>query len=93
MTGIELITKERQEQIQKHGFDETNDDKLVNSQLLYLAQYILFSNDCNLPKDTWSKDYIYQLHLKPRIEQLAIAAALIAADIDRRMRLEKNKKI
>jgi len=91
-TGIDLVIKERKHQIEDLNHTSEKDDKLVNSQLLYLAQYCIFSNNEYLPKDnTWHKDYISQLHNKTRIEQLTISAALIIAEIDRRLRLEEDK--
>ena len=85
-TGVELIAEERQKQINVHGFTPEHDDKFTGGQLKFLAQYLLFGNDCFLPKDTWSIDYIKSLHFLPFIEQLTIAGALIAAEIDRRIR-------
>lgn len=92
MTGIELITKEREEQIEKHKYT-TLSDKMVNAeqQLASAAQYLL-------EEKTEDKDEIYLLAAlpykwnaeiwqkmcnKPYKERLIIAGALIAAEIDR----------
>lgn len=86
-SGIELIADERNVQIEKLHFTPEKDDNLNKGQLLNLAMYCILSNNDYLPKDTWSIDYLKSLHKKPRIEQLTIAGALIAAEIDRRLRL------
>ena len=36
-TGIELITEERKEQIEKHGFDADHDDNHEGQQLKYAS--------------------------------------------------------
>jgi hypothetical protein len=88
MTGIELIAKERQEQIEKHGHTLENDDKLVNGELLKFARYLISSDGEYFPPiNRWHKDFVYQMFLKPRIEQLQIAGAFIAAEIDRLQRI------
>jgi hypothetical protein len=87
MTGLEWIALKRKEQIEKHNFTSEHDDKHNKGQLLMLAHYCILSNNDNMPKDeTWRKDYLSSFFLLPRIEQLAIAGALIAAEIDRRQR-------
>jgi hypothetical protein len=83
MTGIEHITKKRVEQFAL-DFDAEHDAKFTKGQLLMLANYLIFSNDNNMPKDSWSVDYLKQILRLPRLDQLAIAGALIAAEIDRR---------
>jgi hypothetical protein len=86
MTGIELITQERHEQIEKHGFTAEHDDLLPRGQLLRFASYLISSDNSYMPK-SWDVDYIKSMHLKPRIQQLQIAGAFIAAEIDRLQRL------
>jgi hypothetical protein len=87
-TGAQLILEEREHQIQDLHFSNEHDDQLNKGQLLFLAQYCLFSNNDNVPKEGWSTDYLKQIHLKTRIEQLTIAGAVIAAEIDRRLRIQ-----
>jgi hypothetical protein len=83
-TGIELIAIERQEQIEKHGFDKDHDEEMSNGQLKDAAAYLLTGELSCFPKD-WDEKY----HLKFRskfgneIETLKVAGALIAAEIDR----------
>lgn len=89
MTGIEMIAKERQEQIDRHGF--TNDkDKWY---LISLAQYIMMEDD-DAEKDNLG-EYLFgeqkvidkkwrkKFDNKSPIERLVVAGALIAAEIDR----------
>jgi hypothetical protein len=82
-TGIELIAIERQEQIEKHGFDKNHDEEMSNGELKDAAIYLLTGELKYFPN--WDERF----HLKFRskfsneIETLKIAGALIAAEIDR----------
>lgn len=86
MTGIELIAKEREEQITKH--DRTvMKDKQFNQQyqLRHAAQLIVdvpLIRYNNLP-DGWNRDLWSKMCDKPYTERLAIAGAWMAAEIDR----------
>lgn len=85
MTGIELIAQERAEQIGKHGF--TIEDDIVNNrfnQLIEGATILMRSNPKikDLPF-RWDKERWRKMIVKPYKERLVIAAALIAAEIDR----------
>jgi len=90
--GIALIAKERQEQIEKHGYDLEHDtDEHKHQELRIVAVRALTISD-NPSKDghyttrnincAWAdtEDYICS---KPYKERLIIAGALIAAEIDR----------
>jgi hypothetical protein len=85
--GLELVLAEIKEQ-ESLGFDVDHDSKYTKGQLLQLANYCILSNDSNLPKEGWSIDYIKQFHLLPRKRQIAIAASLLIAEINRRGKLE-----
>lgn len=90
-TGIELITDERNEQINKHG-RTVHQDRLHNSELPYalakaassLTIYpmtpvvVEFGRPENWRRDIWDK-----MCQKKYKERLIIAGALIAAEIDR----------
>jgi hypothetical protein len=89
MTGIEMITEKRMEHF-KLGFNAEHDSKFQDGQLIILAHYIMLSNNEHLPKEGWSLDYVKQIFLLPRLEQLAIVGSLIAAEIDRRQLKEKE---
>lgn len=82
-TGIELIAKERQEQIEKHG-RTIQDDSINNdeSQLVKASIAILDHDHKEWPTD-WEYPVYIHINDKPIIERLAIAGALIAAEIDR----------
>jgi len=86
-TGVELIAQERQEQIEKHGFGAENDDKYEDGELLRFANYLISADSSYFPKG-FNEDYVHQRFSKPRIQQLQIAGALIAAEIDRLQRLK-----
>lgn len=90
-TGIELIAEERQEQIEKHGFDLDKDaDFYTNYELRDAAMYAL-----TMAKNYYPQSWEFWWHDKMMakqdrmseeefyIEQLKIAGALIAAEIDR----------
>ena len=79
MTGIELIAQERKEQIEKHKW---NDKFNINYELLKMAHTALTNCEDEWPEN-FSTIYRDKILSKPRIEQLAIAGALIAAEIDR----------
>ena len=91
MTGIELIVKERQEQIEKHGFCTIYD---VNSNsyggLLKGALFVLTERMDDYPPE-WNTFFLEKLGAKRgrmtaweyQIERLKIAGALLAAEIDR----------
>lgn len=89
-TGIELIAKERKEQIEKHGFDVNNDDGYSNEELRLAAIYALTMDRVWYP-DTWNFWWHDKMVKKEEcmsehdfyIERLKIAGALIAAEIDR----------
>lgn len=92
-TGIELIAAERQKQIDKHGF--TGKHHLAhpqwydNNQLQQAAVTLLMHEidevvdvDAVLPPG-WDIEWFRDLNNRPRKVRLIIAAALIAAELDR----------
>ena len=83
MTGAEFITKERNEQLEKHGISVAADYEFnPNGQLLDAAIAIIATNQIYWPK-VWDSETYTKIRRKPREEQLAIAGAWIAAEIDR----------
>jgi hypothetical protein len=84
-TGIELITEERADQIRK-GWDAKHDDGHDIAELAMVAS-VVAANDtgvqCGPEMEDWG---IIAKHQNNRIHQLAIAGALIAAEIDRLQR-------
>lgn len=89
-TGIELIAKERQEQIEKHGRSKKHDKKVnKKNQLSFAAQMLSHPMgssiewDCDVNIPGWDKTIWKKMINKNYKERLIIAGALIAAEIDR----------
>lgn len=94
MTGIELIAKEREEQLSRHGFS-VQEDQRHNSEFqlmdaaITLAEYpdenapdyVPFVQ--NLPPGGWDTERWNKMAAKSYKERLIIAGALLAAEIDR----------
>ena len=84
-TGLEIIVEERIEQIENHGYDADHDDKHVNGEMLKLALYFITGDEDFYPYG-WVTPIKAEVFKKDRINQLAIAGAMIAAEIDRLQR-------
>ena len=84
MTGIELIAKERKEQIEKHGFCETHDMEHDSGQLLKAAMFAM-TEDEQYSQDGFEKfeETIEGYRHSGCLHNLIVAGALIAAEIDR----------
>lgn len=102
-TGIELIADERQKQIDKHGF--TGDHHLSHPEWyenlqLQSAAHSMLADELyeqaevydNIPQN-WDADWWESLCNRGRKERLIIAAALIAAELDRMAVAENNTSI
>jgi len=89
-TGIELITEERLEQIEKHG-RSISEDVMNNSefQLLQAANALTYFEFSSEVATNAYRPYGWNLEIWRRMcnkkykERLIIAGALIAAEIDR----------
>lgn len=86
-SGIELIAEERKEQIEKHGRSIAKDVELNgDGQLAFGAKILLSTSrseqEFSCPKG-WDVEIFRKMINKNRINQLTIAGALIAAEIDR----------
>lgn len=79
-TGVELISKERWNQVYNKGYDLDHDAGHDNGELAKNASILIFEDEEN---DDWD------LITKDRIRNLSIAGALIAAEIDRLQNLNK----
>jgi hypothetical protein len=80
--GAELIRKERAEQISKHGYTVEQDAvNNANQDLIFAADAIMHRYGDGWPAH-WDKETYNHIMEKPRSEQLAIAGAFIAAQID-----------
>jgi hypothetical protein len=92
-TGIELITQERQEQIEKHRRTIQEDVELnTTNQLSKAASLLCDESWICLDEDDiiedycpegWSKILWSKMVRKPYKDRLKIAGALIAAELDR----------
>lgn len=89
-TGIELIAEERARQISQEGWTLEHDDQHINHELaMNAADCLLSGTDCSM--EDWRPEgrpcwNLAQKHKGDRQRQLAIAGALIAAEIDRLQR-------
>ena len=86
MTGIELIARERQEQIEKHGHTVELDVFHNNNDELLMAARGLIDHKYGLIPDSWYNDKnhdVNKMMKKSIVDRLVIAGALIAAEIDR----------
>lgn len=79
MTGVELIAKERQEQIEKHKWNDTD---YISGELVQAALFCMKPTVYVWPKG-WSKYFKQKIEDKCALDQLVIAGAFIAAEIDR----------
>ena len=86
--GVSLIIKERAEQIEKHGYAFGHDKAHSNGEIALVAGYIAIHNIWAIPDD-W-QPFKAKVARKGRIEQLQIAGALIAAEIDRLLNIEEK---
>ena len=85
MNAIELIQREREEQVEKHGFDAAHDDAHQKGEIKQAALAILIEHHNYWP---WQMSHFRKIVAKPRKEKLIIAGALIVAEIERLQRAE-----
>jgi hypothetical protein len=87
--GIGLILSEYEYQSRKWG--DEHDDKHVHNELSeHAAELLLINCDGsieNIEPDSWGLVYKYK---EDRLQQLVIAGALVAAEIDRLLRVNEN---
>lgn len=93
LTGAELIAKERQEQIEKHGRTLAHDLEFnQNGQLAEAASFLCLPDwGCNDIDDIvedhcplgWDEKIWRKMLEKPYGERIIIAGALMSAEIDR----------
>lgn len=100
MNGIELIAKEREEQIKKHGRTVEQDVKYNNYNQLSIFASTLCSVETEnidlenvdfVPQD-WANYQAEYMLKKTYKERLIIAGALICAEIDRLKAVEEKIK-
>jgi hypothetical protein len=97
MTGVELITKERQEQIEKHKRTVTADVQYNSVPTQYggmmpliMGAIRLLDSSFKWSPDYWNQEIFEHMISKDYKERLIIAGALIAAEIDRLQEIEKK---
>ena len=98
MTGIKMIAAERKRQIDEEGYTLDHDSSHVDGELAFLACY--YAQPCMMIRRDVSGDRfiihpdefrhetgwnVPDRHQHDRNRQLAIAGALIAAELDRRL--------
>lgn len=88
MTGIELISQERREQIEKHSFSQ--DYTYVNEELLKASLFCIDQKRFEWPFG-WGAHFRLKIVNKSRVDQLKVAGAFIAAEIDRLQGLKEKK--
>jgi len=99
-TGIELIAEERAEQIEKHGWTSEHDDQHTDGALIKVAAILAangtdayvksFDGEFESGDDVWGLEQKLSGD-KNKIHRLKVAGALIAAEIDRLNRLNKQE--
>ncbi len=94
MTGVDLIKKERKEQLDKHGFTVESDAKNnASGELITSAVALLHTNVSPLDfPSNWDSKRCEIMAKKSYENRLVIAAALIAAERDRLEFLKPKKK-
>lgn len=90
-TGLELIQQERNEQIHKHNRQVAHDVLNHQDEELKKVAIAMLTNDHSDFPENWNFFKKEKLLKKPYKERLAIAGALIAAELDRLNALEKLK--
>jgi len=91
MTGVELIAQEREEQIEKHGYDVQKDIKYYSDRQLVKAALFVLTEKTEIYPSNWDTWFLENMSKKRssmtareyELERLKIAGALIAAEIDR----------
>lgn len=92
LTGAELILAERERQLKVEGYSASEDDKLRYEQLAhgalaYLDFYLGSSQDVAINGWPWDES-TFKPDRMNEVRNLVKAGAMIAAEIDRRQRLE-----
>ena len=81
-TGIQMISEERKEQIEKHGWDLSHDQDYGHNELIKAALFCINQEYFEWPFE-WDDEFRDKILGKNRVEQLTRAGAFIAAEIDR----------
>jgi hypothetical protein len=90
MTGVELITQERQRQIDAEGWTPEHDDHHRDGELVAAA--LVYADRADPPLVEWPWGELPAGLGVARIRDLTKAGALIAAEIDRLVRAELEER-
>jgi hypothetical protein len=82
MTGMELIAKERAEQIEKHGHTLENDERYTKGELVQASDFCV-KQDAKLWPHGWGDEQKKKIMDKSRVDQLICAGAFLLAEQDR----------
>jgi hypothetical protein len=93
MTGIDLIALERQRQIVKEGWTNEHDDFHDEGELAIAAACYATTDTKHYIGDIWPFEKSWWKPSEDPIRNLQKAGALIAAEIDRQMRLKYPKQM
>lgn len=98
-SGVDLIFRERLRQIHEKRYDAAHDDTRADGSLIDSAKLILGDDDGELDpdldcgdEDDWAyplAKHVHEKYADDPIRRLAIAGAMIAAEIDRLVRARK----
>ena len=100
MTGIELIAKERKEQLEKHGrtikadvdFNSVEDETYLGLYPLVAGAIGVLDKGFGRTPKHWNQvDVVEHMKSKEYKDRLVVAGALIAAEIDRLQYIENQK--
>ena len=81
--GAELISRERNEQIHKHGFSAENDTHYYgNGELIEAALFCADPDQFPFPEH-WNPIYAEKIKAKNELDRVKIMGAFCAAEIDR----------
>lgn len=90
-TGIELISEERREQIEKHGWSLGHDSNYQAKELqqaayycLMLAEYKGYKGENRFWPEDWSNQFEHKVINKSVIGKLTVAGAFLMAENARR---------
>ena len=84
MTGVSLIAKERQRQIDVENYNAEHDDDHGDGQMAMTAAALAVAGtSAGLVMQGYEDWGLVEHHKNDRVRQLVIAGALIAAEIDR----------
>lgn len=100
--GTQLISAERQKQIDKHGFTAEHHfnnphwyeaDQLQEAAVTLLLQDLMPHDLVSQVPDNWDADWFANLMDRTKKERLIIAGAMISAELDRLDFIEHNSQL